>query len=274
MRKNTFPRLIALVLAVLALSTVPALASWNPGGTWALHDGPLAFRTGPGERYAQCCELSRDASAVAIELEQNGRDHWVLCEFQLSGNRVRAYAKFTGIHLDDDIPFASHSRFPRRLVSDAQVFTAPDLHSEVRSELSEGEEVLFLAFEGDYCFIEFADGGQPCRGYVREECFMVDLGEFAEDFPDNDSMTLYVIKESANLYSDPDESSEALFEMPFNASATLWFDSYYEHAPEGWTPLHYGGLFGWGRTRDFSDLRFDSPEQAAELLSLMGEYED
>ena len=274
MRKTTFPRLIALALTLLALSTVPALASWNPGGTWALHDGPLAFRTGPGEQYAQCCELPRDASVVAIELEQGSQSPWVLCEFRFSESRVRAYAEFTGIRLEDDIPYAEHSRLPRRLVSAAQVFAAPDLHAEVRKELPEGEEVLFLAFEGDYCFIEFTDGSQPCRGYVREECFMVDLGEFAEDFPDNDSMTLYAIKETSSLYSDPDERSEVLFEMPFDASATLRFDGYYERAPEGWTPLLYGGLFGWGRTRDFSDLRFDSPEQAAEILSMMGEYED
>lgn len=273
MRNKLSRRLAALILAAFALSLTPALASQNPGGARATLKGSVVFRKGPGDRYEEAYTLSQGTDIVAIEREQSGAETWTLCEFQVDGGRVRGYAN-GGLRLEDDIPYADHAKLTRHLVNAATVFAAPDLDSREYDDLPEGKAVLFLGFEGNYCFIEYDVDGRLCRGYIREECFMPDLGEFAEDFPENNGDTLYVIKETAKMYSDPDEGAEALLTMPFGASAALIFDAYYDRAPVGWVPIRYGGLFGWGRLKDFSDLRFDSIEGARETLTLMGEYED
>lgn len=273
MRNKPLLRLAALMIALVSLSQSPALASWHLGGVRATLKESITFRDGPGEQYDALYPLPQGAEVVAIELEQSGTQTWTLCEFQLDGSRVRAYAK-GGLSLEDDIPYADHARLTRHLVNPGTVFAAPDLNSGECGVLPEESAVLFLGFEGNYCFIEYDIGGQMHRGYIREECFMPDLGEFAEDFPENNGDTLYVIKETAKMYSDPDEGAEALLTMPFGASAALIFDAYYDRAPVGWVPIRYGGLFGWGRLKDFSDLRFDSIEGAKETLTLMGEYED
>jgi len=273
MHMNGFLRRMALVLIALALSMAPALASRNPGGIRATLKETVAFRDGPGGQYEAPYTLSQGADIVAIEREQDGAVTWTLCEFQVDGGRVRAYAD-DGLRLEDDIPYADHARLTRHLVYPGPVFAAPDLDCRECVDLPEGTAVLFLDFEGNYCFIEYEVAGQPHRGYIREECFMPDLGEFAEDFPENNGDTLYVIKETAEMYGEPDESSEVLFTMPFGASAAVEFDDDYDRAPEGWVPIRYGGLFGWGRFKDFSDLRFDSLEAARDALTMMGEYEE
>ncbi|MBR2796830.1 MAG: hypothetical protein IKE17_03670 [Clostridia bacterium] len=271
--RSSILRLALMILAVFALSATPALGSWNPGGVRVTLNEPAVFREGPGEQYEALDILPGTAGIVAIEREDGDGKQWTLCEFQHMGHRIRAYTDGT-LRLSDDIPYVSHDRLARHLVFETEVLAAPDLHSETRDTLAEGDEVLFLGFEGDYCFIEYAINDSMRRGYIREESFMPDLGEYAEDFPDNDSMTCYVIKESANMYVDPDEGSEVLFTMPFDASVSLVFDGYYDRAPNGWMPIRYGGLFGWGRSKDFSDLRFENPDSARETLTMMGEYED
>ena len=273
MRNKLSLCLLALILAAFMLSLTPALASRNPGGVRATLKETVVFHNGPGDQYEEVNTLNRGAAVVAIEREQNGGDTWILCEFQIDGSRVRAYANGS-LQLEGDIPYADHSKLIRHLVNADTVFAAPDLDSREYIDLPGGKAVLFLDFEGNYCFIEYDIDGRLCRGYIREECFMPDLGEFAEDFPENSSDTLYVIKATAKMYSDPDESAEVLFTMPFDASVAVMFDSDFDRAPDGWMPIHYGGLFGWGRFKDFSDLRFDTPEGAKETLTMMGEYED
>ncbi len=269
-------RSIALMLvAVLLLHAPAALASYVVGGVWATPRERLAFRTGPGTQYGELYTLPMDTAVVAIETEYGNDVPWVLCEFQFQGRRVRAYTGLKRFSLQDDIAAANHAWLNRRLVYDADILDAPDLNAGVRGFLSAGERVEFLGFEGDYCFIEYDDGDCLNRGYIREECFMPDLGEFEEYFPDNPGMTLYVIKPSAYLYAEPSEGAEVLFSMPFDASCDWEFDSAVSgRTPTGWVALYYGGLLGFGRSKDFSDLRFEDPESARETLTVMGEYED
>lgn len=275
MMQRMLSRLCSALLALsLALSSVSALASHALGGQIATPTREFAFRAGPGQAYPEVTPPGADAIIVAIELETTAGEAWVLCEFQADGSRVRAYTRLNRVSLFDDVPAASYEPLPRRLVWDGTLFAAPDLNAGTVAELSQGETVLFLRFEGDYCLVECELNGQPMRGYLRQESFMPDLGEYAEAFPENPGMTFYVIKPSARLYADPREDAETLFEMPFDASVTLIFDDIYDRAPEGWIPIYYGGLFGWGRFKDFSDLRFESPEDARETLTMMGEYED
>ena len=40
-----------------------------------------------------------------------------------------------------------------------------------------------------------------------------------------------------------------------------------EDTPDGWLPIYYGGLHGYGRYDEFCDLRFATPEQARAFLS-------
>lgn len=274
MNRRMFTGLAAALLALTLALSVPALASYSLGGQIATLTQEPVFRAGPGKAYPEVTKPDADATVVAIELEKTYGEAWTLCEFQADGSRVRAYTELDRISLWDDVSVASYEPLPRRLVYDGTLFAAPDLNARALAELSQGETVLFLRFEGDYCLVECELDGQPVRGYLREENFMPDLGEFEEEFPENNGMTLYVIKPTALLYADADEDSEALFEMPFDASVTLIFDDIYDRTPENWIPIYYGGLFGWGRYKDFSDLRFESPEGARKTLTMMGEYED
>lgn len=266
-------RLIALMLvAVLLLRAPSALASYVLGGVRATPRERLAFRTGPGTQYTELYTLPMDTGIVAIEMEYGNDVPWLLCEFQYQGRRVRAYTGLKRLSLQDDVAAASHAWLNRRLVYDADILDAPDLDAGVRGFLSAGERVEFLGFEGDYCFIEYGDGDRLNRGYIREESFMPDPGEFEEYFPDNPGMTLYVIRPSANLYAEPSESAEVLFNMPFGASCDWEYDSAVSgRTPTGWRALYYGGLLGFGRSKDFSDLRFEDPEDARETLTMMGE---
>lgn len=260
----------SLALALLiALVGLMALAEPNLNGVRAAANQPLAFRTGPNTAYGELYTLPQDTPIVAIELEEGNGVIWALVEFQHAGRRVRAYTGLKRLNLMDSVPYAEHERLKRSLVSGSTVYAAPDLNAEVRCTLPEGYEVVFLGFDGAYCFIEYSVSGALDRGYVREEAFMVDLGEFAEPFPDNPGDSWYAISASAPMYERPG-GGELLFDIPFDASVTILFDEYYS-APDGWISLYYGGLHGYGRYDDFCDLRFDSPEQAREILGDWGE---
>ena len=266
-------KLFTLLALALCLS-VPALASLSIGGVPATMKDDTVFHAGPGTAYPEEMAPTRDARIIAIEQEDAVEGRWWLCEYQLWGSRVRAYAEYPHLSLFGDVPLVRREILIRRLVGEGTVYAAPDLNASVRATLPAGMAVAFLGFEGDYCFIEYDQDGVPCRGYVREEDFMVDLGEFAESFPENEGQTFYAIKTTIPMYADPDESGELLFNIPFDASVTVYFDAIFDRCPEGWLPVYYGGLFGYVHFRDVSDLRFNTPEEAREMLSMMGEYQD
>ena len=268
---SRFIRSAALFLALAILSGCAcALAEVNIEGARAIPNERLAFRTGPGTAYGELYTLPADTPVVALELEDSGGATWVLLDFEFQGSRVRAYTGLKRVTLTGSVPYADHHPLERTLLSEALVYAAPDMYAEIRARLSADTRVLFLGFEGSFCFIEYTINGQRDRGYVREENFMVDLGEFAESFPENPGESWFAAVVRAPIYAAPDEEAELLFRVPFGGSVTLLFDEY-GSVPYGWLSVYYGGLHGYARYEDFSDLRFDSPEQAREILEAMGE---
>ncbi|MBQ8954150.1 MAG: hypothetical protein IJ048_08545 [Clostridia bacterium] len=267
--KKAFAKKAMLALLALALLSASAWAEPNLAGVRAIPNQKLSFRTGPSTAYGEIDTLPQSTPIVAIELEEGNGVTWVLVEFEYYGSRMRAYTGLKRMALTGYIPYASHDWLSRTLLFDSAVYAAPDLNAAQRAELRAGTTVTFLGFEGSYCFIEYRAGGELNRGYVREEDFMVDLGEFAEDFPDNDGDTFYSINAYSPMYASPSERSEVLFDVPFDASVTVLF-SEFDSTPSDWLSIYYGGLHGYGRYDDFCDLRFSSPEQAHEILGLMG----
>ena len=170
----------ALVLALLLCLSATALADLNLAGVRAIPNQKLSFRTGPNTAYGELYTLPQSTPIVALELENGNGVTWVLVEFEYEGGRVRAYTGLKRMSLTGYVPYASHDSLSRRLVSDAEVYAAPDMtHSAVRASLRAGTSVTFLGYEGSYCFIEYKAGGELNRGYIREESFWVDQYETA-----------------------------------------------------------------------------------------------
>ena len=260
-------RLAAAALAlVLLLSLSPAaLADLNRAGVRAIPNQKLSFRTGPNTAYGELYTLPQSTPIVALELENGNGVTWVLVEFEYGGSRVRAYTGLKRMSLSGYVPYANHYALSRRLVSSAEVYAAPDMLATVRASLSAGTSVTFLGFEGAYCFIEYRYGGELNRGYIREEAFWVDQGEFAEYFPDNYGDTYYAISSYSPLYAKPDLNSTVLAWAPFDASASYFYYAQ-DGLPRGWYSLYYGGMHGYGYYMDFCDLRFPDPDTAHEFV--------
>ena len=253
------------LLTVLLLLSFSAFAELNLDGVRAVPNQKLAFRTGPNTAFGELYTLPESTDIVALEIEYGNDVPWVLVEYQYNGKRVRAYTGLKRMDLTGYVPNANHERLARRLVNQGTVYAAPDLHAEIRATLSAGTTVTFLGYEGAFCFIEYTAYGEQNRGYVREEDFMVDLGETVEDFPKNDQDTFYVIEEYAYLYESPSQTSAILRTMRFDESVTV-LDSCFDAAPDDWIEIYYGGLKGYTLLRDVCDLRFASPEQARQTL--------
>ena len=257
----------AILLALLLSGS--ALAELNLAGVRAVPNQKLSFRTGPSTSYGEIDTLPQSTPIVALELEDGNGVTWVLLEFEYYGSRMRAYTGLKRMSLTGYVPYARHDALSRRLVSDADVYAAPDMNASVRASLSSGSTVTFLGFEGAYCFIEYRIGSELNRGYVREEAFWVDQYEFAEYFPENDGDTYYAVSAYSPVYASASERSQVIAWAPFDASVTVLFDEF-DTAPDGWISLYYGGLHGYGRYEDFCDLRFPSPEYAQEFFSSGG----
>ena len=249
MRKHMFRATLTAMVLLLALA-LPAGAI--PSGLRAVPNQQLHFRTGPNTAFTDLYVLPKSTPIVAIELEEGNDVTWVLCDFEYKGSRVRGYTGLKRMEISGGISWANHARLERRLVRDAEVFASPDLSSTVRAQLSSGATVTFLEFEGSYCFIEYRRGSQRERGYVLEDCFMVDQDEYLEDFPSNDGMTLYVVSASAPMYAGPGPDSALLFNIPYDACVSVPWDEGYSG---DYMPIYYGGLRGYGYYRDFNDLR-------------------
>ena len=256
---------VALLIALLACGNA-AVAEINLVGVRAVSDRELTFLTGPAADCGKICALPQGSPFVALELENGNGVIWVLAEFEYNGGRVRGYTELQRLSLNGYVPYAAHDRLDRRLVNDGAAYAAPDLNAMVRASLRAGTSVTFLGFEGAYCLIEYRENGELNRGYVREESFWVDMGDFAEDFPENDSDTLYAVCASSPIFAEPDVASEVLVYAPFDASATILY-SEFDTTPDDWYSLYYGGMHGYGRYMDFCDLRFPDPESAHSFLA-------
>ena len=213
MRKPIAGKIIAALL-LLALVSVSACAAPNLAGVRAVPNQKLSLRTGPNTAYGEIDTVPQTTPIVAIELEEGNGVTWVLVEFEYFGSRMRVYTGLKRMALTGSIPYASHDRLPRTLLSDSAVYAAPDLHAAERATLKAGTTVTFLGFEGSYCLIEYRAGGELNRGYVREENFMVDLGEFAEYFPDNDGDTYYSINAYSPMYAAPASGARCCSAFP------------------------------------------------------------
>lgn len=262
---------VALVLLALLCLSGTALADLNLAGVRATPNQKLSFRTGPNTAYGELYTLGQSTPIVALELEEGNGVTWVLVEFEYEGSRVRAYTGLKRMSLSGYVPYAQHDSLNRRLQMTADVYAAPDMNATVRARLSEGSTVTFLGFEGEYCFIEYRAGGELNRGYVREESFWIDQYEFAEYFPENDAGTYYAVCQYSPVYAQPSERSQILFYAPFDASVTVLYDDFGSYN-DGWIPLYYGGLKGYGRYEDFCDLRFPSPEDARAFYNAFGSW--
>ncbi len=266
MKPLSAARLAAFALALVLIMSPAALASVNLWGVRAEPNQKLAFRTGPNTAYGELYTLPQSTAINALELEEGNGVVWVLVDFEYNGSRVRAYTGLKRMSLSGGIPYANHDHLIRRLQSGGDVYASPDMNAAVRATLAEGDEVDFLGFEGDYCFIEYRSGGELNRGYVRQELFWIDQYEYAEYFPENDTFTYYAVCRFSRMYAQPSERSELLFSIPFDASVTVDYWEI-EDTPDGWLPIYYGGLHGYGRYDEFCDLRFATPEQARAFLS-------
>ncbi len=255
----------AALLLMLALMMPAAFAGVNIAGVRAVPNQKLAFRTGPNTAYGELYTLPQDTAINALELEDGNGVTWVLVDFEYNGSRVRAYTGLKRMSLSGYVPYARHDHLSRRLQSAGDVYAAPDMHSALRATLSAGTVVDFLGFEGDYCFIEYNSYGELNRGYVRQEAFWIDQYEYAEYFPDNDTFTFYAVDYYSSMYAQPSTNSQLLFSIPFDNSVTIDYNEMLS-APDGWLPIYYGGLRGYGQYNDFCDLRFSTPEQAREFM--------
>lgn len=247
--KKTLCAALAALLMISVLG-VPGLALH--AGVRAAANQELHFRTGPNTAYTDLYVLPESTPIVAIEFEEGNDVTWVLCDFEYRGSRVRGYTGLRRMSLESaDIDYAHHTRLQRSLVYDADVFSSPDLTSSVRTRLSAGTTVTFLEFEGAYCFIEYKRGSQLERGYVREECFMIDQDEFLESFPENDADSIYVVSPSARMYAAPG-GGELLYDIPYDSSVSIYYD---EYLFDGYMSVYYGGLHGYVSYLDLNDLR-------------------
>ena len=255
--------ILCLSLA-LAMTFSCAQAALNLSGVRATPIRDLAIRTGPGTSYTEFDMMPQSTRIAAIELEEGDGATWALVEFMFGGKRVRGYTGLKRMNLAGYVPYARHEHLLRTVVNDVDVLDAPDHQSGVRAYLRAGSKVDFLGFEGDYCLIEFNYGAQKMRGYISNFAFWIDQYEYDEYFPDTDAFTWYAIDYTCPMYEGPSEKSNILFNIPFDACVTV---DYYEHmaAPDGWIPIYYGGLKGYGRESQFSDLSFPSPEYAKEF---------
>ena len=260
------------VIAILALMTAfavfcgGALAELNLAGVRATPIQNLALRTGPGAQYGELYMMPSSTAITVLELEEGNGVTWALMEFMKDGKRVRAYTGLKRMTLAGSVPYARHAHLSRRLVNSVDVYDAPDYSAGVRGWLSKGTTVDFLGFEGDFCFIEWTSGGTPNRGYIYSYGFWVDQYSYAEYFPLTNDDTWYAVDWICPMYSEPSDRSGVLFNIPFDACVTVNYDELIS-APDGWIPLYYGGLKGYGRDDQFCDLRFDSPESAKQFMN-------
>lgn len=154
-------RMFAALLIVFELLAASALASVS-----ATPNQRLAFRTGPNTKYVELYTLPQETQIRAIEYESGNGVTWVLVEYTYQGERCRAYTGLKRMTVNGSIPWASHYDESRRIYNSGMVYAAPTTQGAYRGYVYDGEWVTLLDYEGDYAFIEFSDGGTPCRGYV------------------------------------------------------------------------------------------------------------
>ena len=250
-------RKIVCLAALLLMLSLPALAVNDGCRAWP--NQKLHFRTGPNTAYTDLYVLPQSTQVYAIEYEEGNDVTWVLCEFESQGRRVRGYTGLKRFTLDRSLSWASHYNLERRVVNDGEVYAAPDDTSQVRARVRAGDRVTFLDFEGDYCFIEYRRSGERERGYVHAFSFWVDEDEYAEWFPDNTMDTIYAVRGSCPMYESASENSRLLFNIPYDRCVAVYPDSW---ASSGWVRIYYGGVWGYGKARDFNDLRgYVEPER-------------
>ena len=159
-------RLISTFLTVLlaiCLLTGPALASVS-----ATPNQKLAFRTGPSTSYVELYTLPQSTSIRAIEYESGNDVTWVLVEFVYQNSVCRAYTGLKRMSVNGYIPWADHLYWDACTTQSCDVWAAPSYSAGYRATLSKGSYVSILDYEGDFCFIEFYDGGTLSRGYVMD----------------------------------------------------------------------------------------------------------
>jgi len=243
-------RRILSILMLCALFCAPALAVTQGG--WATPNQELHFRTGPNTAYTDLYRLPRSTEVVAIEMEEGNGVIWVLCDFEYQGNRVRGYTGLKRLDLDEPILWASNYDLARTLVSDADVYAAPDDTTQRRATLRAGSTVTFLNFEGSFCFVEYRKGSQRERGYIHESAFWIDQYEFGEWFPDNPYMNWYVVRSPAYFYDSFVGDPAPEYAIPYDRSVIVNLD---QDLPGDWMAIYYGGKWGFGHRGDFNDLR-------------------
>jgi len=242
-------RKIIVLMAFLAMLCAPALAVTQGGST--MPNQELHFRTGPNTAFTDLYVLPRSTNVIAIEMEEGNDVTWVLCDFEYEGNRVRGYTGLKRLDLCEPILWASHYDLSRTLISDAEVYAAPDDTTNRRATLKTGSTVTFLDFEGSFCFIEYQKGGQRERGYIHESAFWIDQYEFAEWFPENEYVNWYVVRPSAYVY-DSFVTGKPLYSIPYDRSVIVDFNT---DLPDDWISIYYAGQWNFGHRGDFNDLR-------------------
>ena len=243
-------RKIILILLALAVLCPCALAVTQ--GVDAAPNQQLHFRTGPNTAFTDLCVLPKSTAVTAIELEEGNGVTWVLCDFEYNGNRARGYTGLKRLDLVGDIPWASHYRLERTLVSDGNVYAAPDDTTQLRATLLAGNRVTFLDFAGSFCFVEYRRGGALERGYIHESAFWVDHYEFGEWFPDNPLMNWYAVRSPAYYYTSYLGNPRPAFAIPYDRSVVVDFSA---DLPGDWISIYYAGKWGFGQRGDFNDLR-------------------
>lgn len=141
------------VLLLFVLLSVPAQAV-TQGGI-AVPNQKLHFHTGPNTAFTDLYVLPKSTDVIAIEMEEGNDVTWVLCDFEYKGNRVRGYTGLKRLDLCEPVLWTSNYNLSRTLISDGDVYAAPDDTTLRRATLKAGTTVTFLNFEGSFCFIEY-----------------------------------------------------------------------------------------------------------------------
>lgn len=151
-------------------------------GTYATPNQRLSLRTGPNTAYTELYTLPETTQITAYEYEKGNGVTWVLVEYMLNNERVRAYTGLKRMTVHGDIPWANHLNQAVYARYGCEVLAAPASDAAARARLNAGASVTLLEYDGSYALIEYIErnSGQPERGYVALD------GIYGYDYDSND----------------------------------------------------------------------------------------
>ena len=200
---------------MLLASATGALA-----GVRATPNQDLGLRTGPNREYAWLDTMPQSTSITAYEYEEGNGVTWVLVQYTYRGKVYRGYTGLKRMTVHGDIPWAAHIYAGAAVIDDCSVLAAPTDRAAWRANLSLGDYVSILEFEGDYAFIEFYDveADANSRGYVESWLLDSDALDGEAEYVDgniDEELDIYGGDEYIDGYSGYDSSDWEDEEYPY-----------------------------------------------------------